>query len=396
MRLLFLNYEYPPLGGGAANATAYLAEEFSRYDDVCVDIVTASIDGRYHTESIGDRVTVHRLPIGKNAKNLHFQSMRDLLVYAWKSYMFARKRMRTTRYDVMQAFFTVPCGVVAQALSHEFDVPYIVSLRGSDVPGYSDRFRWLYPFLRPIVRCVWRQASRVVSNSRGLRELALQTSPKQKIDIIPNGVDTQRFVPASAKSESASVPSKTRDAGMLRLTLGASRITDRKGIKYLIEAMDALKTDIPFVLTVIGEGNAKARLERMVKDRGLTSRIDFAGRVPREETLAYYREADIFVLPSLNEGMSNAMLEALACGLPVITTRTGGAAELVREGVNGFLVKQGDADDLARALRTLAQDAALRKRMGAKSRLVAESMSWASVATRSVRMYRETLKNPLL
>lgn len=380
MKILFLNYEYPPLGGGAANATAYLLDEFSRMPDVSVELVTSSIDAEYRRESIGENIVIHRLPIGKNAKNLHFQSLKDLIIYSFKAYFFARKLMKREKYDMAQAFFTVPSGAVAWKLRREFGIPYIVSLRGSDVPGYSDRFGFLYPFLRPVARAIWRHATAVVSSSQGLKELALRTSPRQGIGIVPNGVDVKHFVPASEK--------RVQSARTLRLTLGASRVTDRKGIQYLIEAIDSLKSEYVFLLTVIGEGNAKAHLERMVRDLGLESRINFVGRIPREETLPYYQEADVFVLPSLNEGMSNAMLEALACGLPIITTRTGGAEELVREGENGFIVKHGDAQDLARALRIVAKDAILRESMGNASRSMAESMSWESVAKQYIELYK--------
>jgi len=381
MKILFLNYEYPPLGGGAANATAYLLDEFSRMTDIDVDLVTSSVDNQYHRESIGDRIVIHRLPIGKNSQNLHFQSVKDLLMYAWKSYRFSRTILKQTRYDVVQAFFTVPCGLVAWKLRREFSVPYIVSLRGSDVPGYSDRFRFLYPLLIPLARLIWRKALVVIANSQGLKELALQTDSQQKINIIPNGVDIKHFCPRKQDV--------VQTSNTIHLTLGASRVTDRKGINYLIEAIDLLKNEYTFSLKVIGEGNAKERLEQMVEERGLQSQITFVGRIPREETLRYYQEADIFVLPSLNEGMSNAMLEALACGLPLITTKTGGAEELVREGVNGLLVEQRSTQDLARALRVLAQDATLRARMGIASRALAETMSWHNVALQYVEAYRK-------
>jgi uncharacterized YceG family protein len=91
MRILFLNYEYPPLGGGAANATDYILEEYSKIPDLTVDLVTSSIDGEYHLEKSGENIFIHRLPIGKNKNNLHYQSQKELLAYAWKAYFFSKK-----------------------------------------------------------------------------------------------------------------------------------------------------------------------------------------------------------------------------------------------------------------------------------------------------------------
>jgi glycosyltransferase involved in cell wall biosynthesis len=387
MKILFLNYEYPPLGGGAANATAYLMKEFSVMPDVEMSVVTSSFDEDFHTETIGNGITLYRLPIGKNAQNIHFQSAKDLLMYTAKAYFFSRKLLKQEKFDLVQAFFTVPCGAIAWKLSREFSVPYVVSLRGSDVPGYSDRFQFLYPFLRPIVRMVWRGASAVVSNSRGLKELALQTNNEQSIAVIPNGVDVKHFVPQEK--------SLVANEGVIHLTLGASRLTDRKGIVYLIEALDILRDTFRFSLVIIGDGNAKERLEQLVKDRDLSESISFVGRIPREETLPYYQTADIFVLPSLNEGMSNAMLEALACGLPMITTRTGGADELVKEGENGLFIEQANAQDVARALTVLCEDTELRQQMGKKSRALAETMSWQSVATQYSVLYQSIVEGKI-
>ena len=142
-------------------------------------------------------------------------------------------------------------------------------------------------------------------------------------------------------------------------------------------------------MDVMGEGNAKEDLETHVRDLGLDDRIRFIGRVPKDETFVHYQKADIFVLPSMNEGMSNAMLEALASGLPIVSTNTGGADELVGSGVNGFIVKMKSSDDLAEKIGKLIDDKDLRERMSAESRRLAEKMSWGNVAKQYAELYRK-------
>lgn len=88
MRVLFLNYEYPPLGGGAGNATSYLIKEYEKIPDLKVDLVTSGIGRKFETERVGKNIWIHKLPIGKDEKNLHYQSQKDLLVYSWKAYFF--------------------------------------------------------------------------------------------------------------------------------------------------------------------------------------------------------------------------------------------------------------------------------------------------------------------
>ncbi len=383
MKILFFNYEYPPLGGGAANATFCILNEFSKMPGISVNLVTSSIDEKYHIEEVGENVRVHRLPIGKNPKNLHFQSQKDLLLYTWKAYWFSKRLCRENKFDVAISFFTVPCGFISLLLKNKFKLPYIVSLRGSDVPGYSDRFPLIYAFLKPIFRLIWKKAAAVISNSRGLKELALKTNPNQKIDIIYNGIDTNKFYPDEAR----------RDKKHFIITPGASRITDRKGLIYLIEAVNELKEKYPqIILEIMGEGNAKEKLKKTVKDLNMNEKVKFLGRIPREETFSYYQKASVFVLPSFNEGMSNAMLEALASGLPILATPTGGSDELVQDGKNGFILKMKNSDDIAEKIVRIVENDALRKEMSSESRNLAEKMSWKNVAEEYMKISKNIIE----
>jgi glycosyltransferase involved in cell wall biosynthesis len=378
MRVLFFNYEYPPLGGGAANATAYLLKEYSEIPDLKVDLITSSIDERYHLEKIGENISIHRLPIGKNKNNLHYQSFGEMFNYLWKAYFFAKKLVKKEKYDLSHSFFTIPCGFVSMILKKKYKIPYIISLRGSDVPGYSERFKFLHYFIKPLTKLIWRKSNAVIANSQGLKELALKTNPKQEIGIIYNGIDISDFAPKPEAMLS----------GKFIITTGASRITARKGINYLLEAIEKLLPKHPDIyLKAMGDGNEKENLENLAKELNLEKNVEFIGRIPRENTAPYYQEASIFVLPSLNEGMSNAMLEALASGLPLIATDTGGTQELLEDGVNGFIVKMKNSQDLAEKMDILIKDSDLRKKMGEESRKKAQNLSWERVAKNYIDIY---------
>jgi len=387
MRILFFNYEYPPLGGGAANATAYILKEYSKIPDLTVDLITSSIDDEYHLEKIGNNISIHRLPIGKNKNNLQHQSRKELLTYARKAYFFAKKLIRDSEYDLSHSFFTVPCGLISLLLKRKYKIPYIISLRGADVPGYSERFAFLYVFIKPLVKLIWEKSFAVISNSQGLKELALKTNPKQEISIIHNGIDAEQFV-KSIKSESLKVHKVESSDDEKFKILCVTRITPRKGVKYLIEAFGELsqKND-NILLQIIGGGEGKNDLEKLAKELGVENKIEFTGLISHENLPSYFEKADVFVLPSLNEGMSNSMLEALASGLPLIATDTGGTKELIEEGTNGFIVKMEDSRDLADKIKILMRDENLRKRMGEASRKKAETMSWEKVASQYIKIY---------
>jgi hypothetical protein len=162
-----LNYEYPPLGGGAGVALRYLLTGLSESANVRVDVVTSSMTGD-KVEAFSNHITFHFLDIGKTGSP-HYQSAGDLIAYAVRAYCYSKGLIRQRRYDLIHAFFGIPSGYVAMKLG----LPYIVSLRGSDVPFYNARFKILDTlFFRRGSRHIWRRAARVVANSEGLRRLA--------------------------------------------------------------------------------------------------------------------------------------------------------------------------------------------------------------------------------
>ena len=365
-----LNYEYPPLGGGGSNACKYLLREMAN-KGLEVDLVTSSPSNTFETEKIGDTVSIYKLPVNK--KDIHYWTQREIITYSWKAKKFIDQLMKEKEYDVCHAFFSVPCGALAYLFRKK--IPYIVSLRGSDVPGFNKRFGVQYIFLKPLIKNIWNDADAVVANSQGLKELALNTSPSQEIGVIYNGIDVSEFEPNL---------DNTCD-NEIRIVC-VSRLIERKGINYLIEAVEKLK-DKQIQLILVGEGNQEDTLKKLVDDLKISDKVDFKGYVGHDQIAEIYRNSDIFVLPSLNEGMSNALLEALAAGLPVIVTDTGGTSELL-DG-NGVLIPMGDSEAITEAIRGFVDDPEGRRQMGLRSRDIAEGMSWMRVGEEYLRLYGE-------
>lgn len=363
-----LNYEFPPLGGGAGNATLYLLKEFANQNNLHIDLITSSTD-EYKEESFSANITIYFLDICKKG-GLHHQSSRDLLIYAHRAYTLGKKLKKKYSYDLIHAFFGVPCGYVAMKL----DLPYIVSLRGSDVPGHNPKFDKVYKILRGSIRKTWQKAARVVANSEDLKVTALKTNPNQPIDIIVNGVDTQKFKPA----ESDRSDDKFR-------VLYVGRMHEVKGVPYLLKAFEkfsAGKTNVG--LQLIGEGPLYQEFLEKYKN---SDAIHFPGRKDQSELIGIYRKADVFVLPSLNEGMSNTLLEAMASGLSIVATDTGGAKNLIQG--NGVIVEKKSSNDLYEALGKLYDNRALLTEMKNKSRQLAEAMNWNKVAEQYLRIYKD-------
>ena len=257
---------------------------------------------------------------------------------------YAARLSRQRRYDLCHCWGGWPSGLVGYRLRRR--MPYIVALRGSDVPGYNERLRWLDPLLlQHVARRVWSQAARVVAVSRNLRDLALQTQPRAVIDVIPNGVDVRRFTPA--------------DHEHVKRLLFVGRLIERKGVHVLLEAFRGVRAAIPDAeLTIVGDGPERARLEAMAGELALSG-VAFRGHLAGDDLPAAYRESAILVLPANAEAMPNVVLEAMAAGLAIVTTPTGGS-EVLRG--NGVVVPHADPVALRDALVAYLTDPGLGRR----------------------------------
>ncbi|MDG5467817.1 glycosyltransferase family 4 protein [Deltaproteobacteria bacterium IMCC39524] len=374
MRILFLNYEFPPIGGGGANANAYLFQQYANNPDFVVDCVTSTLDKQDQVESFAENITLHRLAVGK--RELHFWTQREVLSWLRQAHRKVRELVSQHDYDVCHAFFGFPSGLVAWW--YRAQVPYVLSLRGSDVPGFNPRFAFQYVFLKPLFRHIWQQASSVIANSQGLKVLANKFMPKLSIGVIPNGIDTQQFKPATAGTR---VPQRI---------LCVSRLVERKGVQHLIGAMPAIVASFPDVsLQVVGEGNLLDELAAQCVALGVHEHVDFLGYVPHEQLPEFYQKAELFVQPSFYEGMSNTVLEAMACGLPVIASGEGGREELLRD--NALLAPYGDPTALAEGVTALLLNPEKLTDMGQVSREIAQYYSWAAVAKSYLNVYHDLL-----
>ena len=366
-----LNYEYPPLGGGAGNAMMYLLQEFATIPDVWVDVITSST-GAAHIEHIGERITIYALDIKKN-NQLHHQSTSDLLRYSWQARHQVKRLLNEHRYDGIHAWFGIPSGVIARAMN----LPYIVSLRGSDVPFYNERFLWHDRLLfKRLSRSVWRSAAAVVANSSDLKNLALQSAPDQPITLIPNGVDTNEFQPNHRSNQPFTV-------------ISTSRLLERKGVRYLLDGFIKFSQQAPEAkLILIGSGKLEQVLRRQASAAGCSERIQFIGNVDHREIAGWYQQADVFVLPSLNEGMSNSLLEAMASGLAVIATDTGGVDELL-PAPDHMPIPMRDSDAICQCLHRLWLDQVLRSQLSQAARTRALRYDWSQVAADTLALYQK-------
>ncbi|OGV73065.1 MAG: hypothetical protein A3K19_00965 [Lentisphaerae bacterium RIFOXYB12_FULL_65_16] len=369
MRFLVLNYEYPPLGGGAGNATYFLCREWARMG-IVTDIVTTWFPGLDQETCESALVTVHR--VRSRRKKAAQSNAVEMLSYVAQGYLKARVLCERHAYDRVVSFFAIPCGMIALRLNQKLAIPYAVLLRGGDVPGFLPRELAFYHRLTmPLTRRIWRNADRVVANSRGLQELASVTGRRigVTVDMVPNGVDTGFFSPSPVE----------KPAVFTFLFVG--RFASQKNLLHLMDQFERLLSRHPARLVLVGDGPDGARLQERVRSSPrLFSSVTLFPWTTRDEVRQHYRNAHCLVNPSLCEGLPNTVLEAMACGLPVVATNVGGNNELVQHGANGFLFEVGDDNGLeCQMCAVMSQPASVE--MGLRSRAIAaERFSWESAA----------------
>ncbi|UYN92425.1 MAG: glycosyltransferase family 4 protein [Anaerolineales bacterium] len=363
--ILIVNSEYPPIGGGAGNASANLARHLAQLGRR-VTVLTARFADLPHDEQAGN-VRVVRLPALRSKQDR--SNTLEQISFLLSAALLGLPWVLRLRPQAVIAFFGAPSGVAVWFWSLFLSLPYIVSLRGGDVPGFRPYdFARQHRLLAPLLRLVWRRARAVVANSAGLRDLGAAFESKVPIATIPNGVDVEQFQAPQREWQTARL-------------LFVGRVVFQKGLDVLLDALGGL-VEYEWVLTIVGDGPRRAELEPQAQQLGIAERITFAGWQSGAELAAAYAEANLFAYASRHEGMPNALLEAMASGLPAVATRIAGNEELVVEGETGLLVPSEDPAALRAALTKLINDPALRQRYGEAARKrVQTRYSWHNVAS---------------
>ncbi|MDL1974332.1 MAG: glycosyltransferase family 4 protein [Deltaproteobacteria bacterium] len=379
MKVLMLNYEFPPMGGGAGNATDNISKEMVKMGHDLT--VLTSGYGHLPKFVLKDGVKIYRVFSWR--KGIHDCGFRGAYTYLFSAAFKLLSLKKTDQFDIIHYFFSLPTGLLSLVPWAFRRTPYIVSLRGSDVPYYdiyNSKVHFLNLALKPVNKYIWKKAKRVIALSEGLKTTALNSATNQPIGVIPNGVETDIFKP---------VPGQSKSSKKLRL-ITVSRLINRKGIDHILKSLSELKDD-DITLLVVGTGNYESYLKKVCHQLGLDNTVTFYGYCPRERLSQLYNKADVFILPSLAESFGIVFAEAMACGLPVIGGRTGGVPDLVKED-NGILVNPGKIDDITNAIITLKTNCALREKMGITNRKkVVDAYSWYNVAQSYLSIYRAVI-----
>jgi L-malate glycosyltransferase len=339
MRILVLNHEFPPVGGGGGRAAEDICRGLAKRGHD-VRVLTSHLKGLPHEEKRGGYQIVRISSLRIQPFRASFPAMAAYVLSGlWAGY----RLIRIFQPDVIHVHFAVPAGVVAWWLSRLTGIPYVLTVHLGDVPGgvtekTSVWFRWVYPF----TRVIWRDASHIAAVSEFTRSLALKNY-NEEIQVIPNGVDVNTLKP-----ECICLNNPPR-------IIFAGRFMPQKNPLQVIQILSQLR-ELQWQCVMIGDGPLANDVKRAVADSGLQSRFQFTGWVGGVEVLNWFNRSDILFMPSLSEGLPVVGVEALSKGLAIVASQVGGFVDLIENGKNGYLIRQEDASGFLTVLRELLSD----------------------------------------
>jgi len=274
-----------------------------------------------------------------------FKSL-DGFFMALGSWWLLNKLKKQHQFDLIDAHFAYPDGYAASLLGKWFKIPVTITLRGTEVPLSK------MPARKEKMMLALDNATKVFSVANSLKEHVVKLgADPDKIEVVGNAVDTGKFYPVD--KQEAKKQLDISETAKVIVSVGA--LVERKGFHRILEVMPALLKKFPDVVFLIVGGNSpeggiQPRLEKQVETNNLQKHVRFLGALPASELKVPLSAADVFVLATANEGWANVFLEAMACGLPVVTTDVGGNQEVVNNTDLGIIVPFGDPEALEKGL----------------------------------------------
>lgn len=303
--------------------------------------------------------------------------------------------IKKEKIDIINAHWILPNGFIGAVISVFTGTPVVPTLPGSDV--LMARKNYLF---KSMAKLAANCATGITSNSADLlKDLSKIGIKKKRQKVIIYGVDPKEFKP-----QLKNIPKLKKqlriDPNYL-VVVGVGRLVEKKGFRYLIEAIPKIASNYKKVcFVIVGDGAEKEMLQNIAEKLNVSKYCRFTGMIDYKKLLDYYNLGDIFILPSVRDREGNiddqsvSVVEAMACGKPIITTNFSGYKIVVKEGENGFLTDEKNTDQIAKAINKLIRNPSLREKMGQKSRqLVLEKFSWKAIGREYTNFFNEILLN---
>jgi glycosyltransferase involved in cell wall biosynthesis len=355
MRILVVNYEYPPIGGGGGVVARDFSEAWAASGHE-VTVVTSRYQGLSASEQING-VSIVRVRVLMRG-NIQTASHASMMSYVPSCIFKCLRSAEFLDFDIVNTHFAVPSGPAGHAIAKYLKIPNILSIHGGDI---FDPSKSLSPHKTPIlsqtVTAMLNRADRVVAQSSDTRSNAIQYYNIQRaIDIIPLGIKKPLITTGSRNNPAIS------ENDFVLCTIG--RLIKRKNLVELFEIIATLQDRISLKLVIIGDGLERAGLMKAAESLEMQDKVIFTGAVDDATKFQYLKSADIYVSTALHEGFGLVFLEAMECGLPIICYNRGGQNDFLINEKTGYLVELHDKQGFAEKIEQLFSNPRLRSTIG--------------------------------
>ena len=300
------------------------------------------------------------------------------------------KMTANNRFDLIHCHWLIPQGFFCALIKFFRGTPYLLTAHGGDVYSFKG-----IPVIPNLIKFALKRSTFCTVNSQATRNQVLKFSKNSSIKVVPMGVDLKEFHPGNYNEKF-----KAAFGEKNLLLLGVGRLAEKKGFKYLIEAMPLILQEIPSAkLVIIGFGPQKARMENQIQQLELASSISLIGGKTGKELQDWFASADIFIGPSIitadgdTEGQGVVFLEAMASGTAVIASDVGGIKDAVRDNISGLLVPEKNPQAIAEKVLTLAKNNQLKEKLIQNAlELVRSDYSGEQLSQKFLTLYTQCLE----
>ncbi len=376
MKILVLNYEYPPIGGGAGKVTQNLCNVIETEYPVKQIIVTSWTPGLRFKERAGNNSIIYRIFTFRfNTYKTSFFAMATYIICSMLPVIFLCIKYKP---KMIHSHFLFPVSPIAFIIKRIIGIPYVITLHGGDAPGFDKRTKIIYKLLGSIPSVLLKSASAVTGVSRQVCDVIENLYHVPAI-YIPNGISNDWFSSVSHVLE--------KPLNIIRIIF-IGRLVSLKNVDLMLRALAFLKDSIKWEFDIYGDGDEKKRLMSLARDLAITKRTHFHGWVDEDVIKKALKRSHIFLLVSDAEGFSVAALQAMASGCGLVVSRIPANEPLIVEGENGYFCDfnvESLSGNIERSIKRATE-------FGLKSIEMARGYQWKFIAGQYMKVFTPILQ----
>ena len=371
-KILIFTIAYTPHIGGAEIFIQEITKQLKNEFDFT--LLTARYEKQLPAEETINGVKIYRL--GKGTK--------------WDKFFLPRRIYKKALELHQQKKFALAHGIIANHatlgamwFTNKTNVPFLLTEQSGDSDFYMWSRMW---FAYPWFKKIYNSAKHVHVISKYLKKRVMNFGmPENKISVIPNGIDLKLFNQQFSLVQKNALRKKYNILPQEKIIFTASRLVYKNAIEDLVKAVALLKLTpqisegLTYKLIIAGNGDREEKIKKLALSLGIQKNIIFLGAIPQKELPKFLSISDVFVRPSISEGLGNSFLEAMAAGIPIIGTKVGGIPDFLIDGKTGLFCKVHNPQDLTKKIQQICEDKKLIKKLSKNGKELAKNYSWDKI-----------------